>query len=223
MPLFTIICRISDKLLLVESMDTDDSNSDYNEFRKKGKKLFYSMSGADSSSIINAGPFYYLYILENDVCFMTFCDKMYPKKLAYKFLEELKIEFTNQYGNEVKQKRLRPFHFERFDNVIQKVKKLYKDTNSTRNLNKVASDLKDINKLLQQNIDDILERGRKIDGVAIMSEDLVTYTRRFELQAKELVWQQLMRKWSFIGLLLGFVLFVAIFFCTGIEATYFLF
>src|SRR5437868_829046 len=52
------------------------------------------------------------------------------------------------------------------DSFIQKTKKLYKDSTSLRNLNKVSSDLKDVTRLLQQNIDDVLQRGAKIERTA---------------------------------------------------------
>lgn len=50
------------------------------------------------------------------------------------------------------------------DTFIQKTKKLYMDTKSQRNLNKISSDLKDIERLMTKNIQDILGRGAKIDG-----------------------------------------------------------
>jgi vesicle transport protein SEC22 len=50
------------------------------------------------------------------------------------------------------------------DTFIQKTKKLYMDTKSQRNLNKISTDLKDIERLMTKNIQDILGRGAKIDG-----------------------------------------------------------
>ena len=38
------------------------------------------------------------------------------------------------------------------------------DTKSQRNLNKVSSDLKDINRIMTKNIQDIINRGAKLDG-----------------------------------------------------------
>jgi len=105
MPLFTIICRLSDKLFLVESMDTEVNEPEIEELKKKGRKLFYSMTpNTDPSGIIKAEPFYFMYLLENDLCYLTLCYKNYPKKLAFKFLTELKLEFGVQFGQEARQK-----------------------------------------------------------------------------------------------------------------------
>lgn len=49
---------------------------------------------------------------------MTFCDKSYPRKLAYKYLEELKQEFLTRHSNDLKQKKLRPYAFEKFGILI---------------------------------------------------------------------------------------------------------
>lgn len=42
---------------------------------------------------------------------------------------------------------------------------MYKDTQSEYNLNKVASDLKDVSKLVQNNLADIIDRGGKIESM----------------------------------------------------------
>eukprot|EP01125_Pyxidicula_operculata_P011728 TRINITY_DN3841_c0_g1_i1.p1 TRINITY_DN3841_c0_g1~~TRINITY_DN3841_c0_g1_i1.p1 ORF type:complete len:215 (+),score=25.58 TRINITY_DN3841_c0_g1_i1:753-1397(+) len=210
MPLFTILCRVSDRVFLVESVEPDNNLDVY---RRKGKHLFHSFTAnTESAGIVVDDPYYYLYLLDNDICYLTFCDKMYPKKLAYKYLEEIRDEFKLEYGNDCKQqKRLRPFAFQKFDqDFIQKTKKLYISTNS-RNLNQVSADLKDISKLLQQNITDILDRGSKIERVAAMSENLVAGTKRFETTTKKLVWSQLLQSWAFIAFIVLFVLFVLLF------------
>jgi hypothetical protein len=56
---------------------------------------------------------------------MTFCDKAYPRKLAYKFLEELKAEFLTINRNELKQKKLRPYAFQKFGILISSLSSLY--------------------------------------------------------------------------------------------------
>lgn len=47
-------------------------------------------------------------MIEYDVCYLTLCDKTYPKKLAFSYLEELQKEFQEQHGSEV-QTAARPY------------------------------------------------------------------------------------------------------------------
>src|SRR4051794_3472132 len=113
MPLFTLICRISEpRVQLVESMDV---SQDYQEYVAKGKSCFARMTtNTEQSGLILTDTHYFLYLLdkESSVCFLTFCDKSYPRKLALQFLEEIKVEFMIRHGEEVKQKKLRPYPFQ---------------------------------------------------------------------------------------------------------------
>uniref|UniRef100_A0A6B2LHN0 V-SNARE coiled-coil homology domain-containing protein n=1 Tax=Arcella intermedia TaxID=1963864 RepID=A0A6B2LHN0_9EUKA len=212
MPLFTIIIRATDRLFLVESMDTDEDAKMLENFRKKGKQIFYKMTPASEPlGILVEGGYYFMYCLEGDLCYMTFCEKSYPRKLALKFLEEIKKEFELQYGSDLKTKRLTPYAFQKFDKFIQQTKKLYKDSNSMRNLNVVSSDLKDIDKILQKNVSDILERGVRLEKIQDMSEELVHKSKTFENQTKKLVWNQWVRKMGFVAFICLFVMFVGLF------------
>jgi hypothetical protein len=51
--------------------------------------------------------------VENDICYLTICDKAYPRKLAFDFLSELAREFFSNFGNEVPQVT-RPYAFVKF-------------------------------------------------------------------------------------------------------------
>ena len=50
------------------------------------------------------------------------------------------------------------------DTFIQKTKKLYLDTKSERNLDKVAKELSDVHRIMTKSIQDVLARGSKIDS-----------------------------------------------------------
>jgi vesicle transport protein SEC22 len=47
------------------------------------------------------------------VCYLTLCEKAYPKKLAFAYLEELQKEFWGEFGNEVGT-AARPYAFIKF-------------------------------------------------------------------------------------------------------------
>lgn len=177
-------------------MDSEEDHRQYDVYRKKAKKLLQRLGADEGTQVVQDEPLYFLcavavlpphaasrtsYLIDHDVCLLTLCDKAYPKKLAYKYLEELRDEFLARHGTELQERRLRPFACQKFgarqrgeqrgaealDTFIQKTKRLYQDTKSQRNLNKVSSDLKDISRILQRNIDDILERGTKIERASL--------------------------------------------------------
>lgn len=50
------------------------------------------------------------------------------------------------------------------DTYIQKAKKTYTDSRTRRNLTNINSELQDVQKLMVQNIDDVLQRGEALTG-----------------------------------------------------------
>lgn len=116
MPNFTIIYRVYKPLILVESMEYDESSSDY-KYKKQAKSLLERVSkGSEKTGILTTGDCYFLYLIENGICYMTLCDQSYPKKLAYSYLEEIKKEFDYAHGRDVAEAK-RPYAFERFGKV----------------------------------------------------------------------------------------------------------
>jgi len=135
MTILTLIARASDGLMLAEAMDSDASaKTELEGYRNQAKKIIKTLSSKTSGGGSgesaggsgkgekervsvdlggNDGNYYICYITENDVCYLTLCDKTYPKKLAIKFLEELQKEFDIQYGHDVPSTK-RPYAFIKF-------------------------------------------------------------------------------------------------------------
>ena len=62
----------------------------------------------------------YSYIIEQDACFLTLCDRNFNKKLAYSFLEDLSQEFYSQYGHRINT-ATRPYSFIEFGETKKKL------------------------------------------------------------------------------------------------------
>lgn len=56
------------------------------------------------------------YIIEGRVCYLTLCDRSYPKKLAFQYLEDLKNEFEKVNGSQI-ETAARPYAFIKFGMV----------------------------------------------------------------------------------------------------------
>ena len=50
------------------------------------------------------------------------------------------------------------------DTFIQKTKKSYEDSRVRRNLNNINTELQDVQRIMVQNIDDVLQRGEALGG-----------------------------------------------------------
>ena len=141
-----------------------------------------------------SGPYFLHYMIEAGVCYLTLSDRGYPKKLAYQYLEDLQREFSAQNGAQI-ETVARPYAFIKFDTFIQKTKKLYQDTRTQRNLNKLNEDLHDIQSVMTRNIQDILGQGERLDHVSNMSETLRNESRKYSDKAKDLSRQALIQKY----------------------------
>lgn len=98
-------------------------------------------------------------------------DKMYSKRLAFNYLEDLAQEFYTNYGRRVNSVT-RPYAFIEFDVYIQKAKKQL--TDRRRNITNINTQLQDVQRIMVQNIDDVLQRGTVLAGtLAIVNWQLV--------------------------------------------------
>lgn len=59
----------------------------------------------------------------------------------------------------------RQYAFIKFDRVIQRRRRDYLDPNSSSNLKKLNDDLQSIHNIMRKTIDDVLDRGNKLDGM----------------------------------------------------------
>lgn len=71
----------------------------------------YIGQGLNLGSVISLTE--YSYIIEGRVCYLTMCDRAYPKKLAFQYLEDLKNEFERVNGNQI-ETAARPYAFIKF-------------------------------------------------------------------------------------------------------------
>ncbi|KAJ3393117.1 SNAP receptor [Entophlyctis sp. JEL0112] len=149
------------------------------------------------------------YLIEFGVCYLTLCDRSYPKKLAFAYLEEIQTEFHEKYGNEVASVA-RPYAFVKFDTFIQKTKKQYKDTRTQKNLSKLNDELQDVHRIMTKNISDVLGRGNTLDHMSHVSSQLQAESKKYMKASKQLNLQALYQKYGPPAIVAGVVLFVII-------------
>ncbi|EGG18711.1 hypothetical protein DFA_04207 [Cavenderia fasciculata] len=206
MVLFAMLCRISDGLMLSESMDSGPESFD--QYKQQAKTIFSKLSRVSEKEMtFETDKYYFAYLIENDVCYLTFCERSYPKKMAFNFLEEIYKEFDTCYGSEVAIAK-RPYQFVKFESFITKTKKLYKDSRTQRNLSDVSYELRDVHRIMSKNIQDIIGRGEKLSDVNQKSEMLLAESVKYEKQTLDLASKLFLKKY---GPLLIVLLFVLIF------------
>lgn len=145
-------------------------------YERQAKNLVRSLAAATSArsasapresdcvTVASGDHFCFHYTVSRGVCLLTLTERAYPKRLAFDYLEELRREFLQLYGANV-EKASRPYEFIRFDTFIQKTKKLYVDSRTQRNLDKLNVELRDVQNIMTKNINDVMSRGERLEGM----------------------------------------------------------
>ena len=140
--------------------------------------------------------FHYL-ILQNMV-YLTLTEQAYPKRLAFLYLDEIADAFveylSSTHGSNYVQTietTARPYAFIQADPILQRKQREFIDPKSTANAHKLNKDLTDIHSIMRQNINQVLDRGEKLENVSQISSNLVSESKKFKWGAKKLTfWAQ---------------------------------
>merc|ERR1712024_319796 len=159
-----MIARVADALPLAASIQEDEQlGKNIVDYQNQAKRLFKTLTATSPIKCsIESGPYLFHYIIEQDACFLTLCDRNFNKKLAYSFLE--------------------------FDTYIQKAKKTYHDSRSrgARNIGTLNSELHDVQRIMVQNIDDVLQRGAVLSELDTKAQNLRFHSDKYKKDAASL-------------------------------------
>ncbi|SPP89138.1 blast:Vesicle-trafficking protein SEC22b-B [Drosophila guanche] len=227
MAMLTMIARVIDGLPLVGTMQDDEQvsvkgstypHSQLNrikyrsllenfhfqsgrsilDYQNQAKMLFRKLgTHSPARSSIETGPYLFHYLIENDVCYLVMVDKMYSKRLAFNYLEDLAQEFHTHYGRRVNSVT-RPYAFIEFDVYIQKAKRQL--TDRRRNITNINTQLQDVQRIMVQNIDDVLQRGTVLADLDTKTQNLSLMSQKYKKDAKLLNRKSMVMKVAAVGI-----------------------
>lgn len=186
MVLLTMIGRSEDGLLLSASgiNDSDFGGNNSVEYQNQAKQLFRTLRADSPPQLsIETGPYVFHYLLENRICYLCLCEKTFSKRLAFSYLEELASEFQQQYGPRL-YTVTRPYSFIEFDTYIQAARKKLNAAKSRRNINMLSNDLQDVQRIMVQNIGDVLQRGVAISDLDSKASNLSLMSQNYKKGAR---------------------------------------
>jgi len=211
MAMLTLIARVIDGLPLVGTMQDDEQTGrSIMEYQNQAKMLFRKLNAnSPSRCSIETGPYLFHYLIENDVCYLVMVDKMYSKRLAFNYLEDIAQEFHANYGRRVNSVT-RPYAFIEFDVYLQKAKKQL--TDRRRNIHTINNQLQDVQRIMVQNIDDVLQRGTVLSELDTKTQNLTLMSQKYKKDATYLNRKSMYVKAAAIGVaVLVFILYFWVF------------
>ena len=202
--LITFVGRVLDGMILVA---TQDYSPDIESYKDAAKKLIKNLKpNSPNRCTIEIHSYYFHYTLDSTVIYLTLCERGYPRKLAFSYLEQLQAEFTKQYSIDEILRFSRPYAAINFDPTLAKIRRTYLDPNTPNNVKKLNSELLEIHNIMSANINEVLQRGEKLDLIQERSSTLLQESKKFEKYAKYINLQQLYKTWApIIGVLLFFI------------------
>lgn len=188
----------------------DSSDPDLNEQKKKCKIIISRITpNSEPQATIESGNYNIHYIVQNNIIYLTICEKSYPRNLAFSYLSEVKTEFEHSYGQQALSSQARPFGFSSFDNFLSKTKKIYQDQRAQSNLDRLNNDLADVKKVMTKNIEDLLYRGDSLDRMSDLSLSLRNDSIKYRKKAQRINFDAMIRQYvPIIGVGLFVVFFV---------------
>ncbi|KAL5012899.1 hypothetical protein ScPMuIL_011450 [Solemya velum] len=187
MVMMTMIARVADGLPLAASMQEDEqAERNMMDYQNQAKQLFRKISvdpQPPPRCSLETGQNIFHYFIERGVCFLVLCEKSFSKRLAYNYLEDLQTEFSSQYGKRVETVS-RPYSFIEFDTFIQKCRKNYMDSRTRKNLSHINTELQDVQRIMVQNIDDVLQRGETLSVLDSKASNLSTMSQKIQERCK---------------------------------------
>mmetsp|Transcript_23911 Transcript_23911/g.53974 ORF Transcript_23911/g.53974 Transcript_23911/m.53974 type:complete len:238 (+) Transcript_23911:164-877(+) len=215
MPLLTFVARVTDGMLLVASMELNHTTGAGDEtmdlYKSQAKQIFKKLNPRSVSKCsLESGAYTFHYLIEHGICYLTLCDKGFPKRLAFLYLEEIHQEFVafleeKEAKDSVDEKRprqdwtrqvelvARPYYFIKFDKNIKKKVKDFANPSSRSNASRLNDDLSDIHSIMKKNINEVLKRGENIDHMQDVTSNLKQQSSSFRWGAKKV---SLMAQWQ---------------------------
>ena len=207
-----IIARVSDGLPLCAVMDNDEElDNEFPEHKSQTKALIKSLATQLEplcSLESKDGSFFFHVMLASNIGFICLCDKSYPKKLAFSFLNDLHKNFASEYTSDQVEATTRPYAFIKFEGTVNRLSKSFQDARARENMKRLHDELTDISHVMTSNIQQVLERGNKLEHMSLLSENLSADSKRYMRDTRYLNLQALYQKYGPLILVISVVIFL---------------
>jgi vesicle transport protein SEC22 len=215
-PVLTYIARVQDGLPLVGSFAPSQESLDEQKSQARDILRGLSVGTAAKMSIETGSKYIFHYVIHDNLCILTLTEQSYPKRLAFLYLEEVADGFiehlVQQHGGDGWRRTVetaaRPYAFIQFDPILQRKQRDFVDPSSRLNSDKLSRDLSDITSIMRQNIEQVLNRGEKLEHVSEISNNLVSESKKFKWGAKKLTFQAMVNQYGPIVAMGLFILVV---------------
>jgi vesicle-associated membrane protein 7 len=166
----------------------------------------------------------YHFQVENEILYLCISDKTYQSRTVYGFLSDVKDKFKEQFGGTASRypqpTEITPKNCGKFTSTLASNTKLYNENPEADKIGRIKDQIDSVKQVMLENLDNLLERGERIDTICDKTEMLKEEAVGFHNNARTLKKKMWMKnvKIAIAGLLVLLLLALVIsFIACGID------
>ena len=142
------------------------------------------------------------YRQHDHLIYMVMADKNIRPSRAFAFLDDVERRFLQQYGQRAHTAVAFAFNAD-FSRILKAEMERFNEVAGDDKFTEIRTNLQDVKEQMVDNLDQVIQRGEKIDLLVDKSEDLEVHAIRFNKQSRKLKWYMCRQnvKWTIVALL----------------------
>ena len=185
----TFIARASDGLILCESYDSI-TDSQTEKLKQNARDLLRKLSSPSHvnnqnsvKSTVEVDDHCFHYSIESGIVYLILAEARYPQKLSFLYLQDIfscfQQELQNTYGTSGAvdyQSQIEciesSYKFLKFERVINKKRKEYRDAGTKENIEKLNQELVDVKNIMSESFEMLLNRDKNLTKLSELGKNL---------------------------------------------------
>ncbi|TYZ58952.1 hypothetical protein PybrP1_001812 [[Pythium] brassicae (nom. inval.)] len=172
----------------------------------------------ESKSVFPYNDYNFFFLHDDGLTYMCMAEERVQTNVAFALLAELKTAFVAQYG--AQGKTAIAFGMMPFAPTLEGVMKKYDNFKIETPLTQVRQKMERVKMIMIENVNQLMERGEKIDLLVMRTDKLQQDALKFEKTAKkvkQVFWWKNFKLWVLLIIALFFLAFVVSFVVCGID------
>eukprot|EP00871_Galdieria_phlegrea_P003073 jgi/Galph1/3767/GphlegSOOS_G2401.1 len=158
------------------------------------------------------------FLISEGVTYLCIARRLYPRRLVFSFLEDIRNRFVSAYGNQIS--NAGPLQMQHdFRPVLQQQMEHFSNEVEADKLSRVQQQVDEVTSVMRNNIDDALNRGERLDVLVDKAEDLRGGASQFQRSSTQLKRNFCKRNMKIIICIVVVVLLIAIAIVLGVVLT----
>ncbi|EME31489.1 Vesicle-associated membrane protein 7 [Galdieria sulphuraria] len=158
------------------------------------------------------------FLISDGVTYLCIARKLYPRRLVFSFLEEIKKRFLSLYADQVS--TAGPLQMQHdFRPILQQQMEYFSNEAEADKLAKVQQQVDEVTSVMRSNIDEALNRGERLDVLVDRAEDLRGGASQFQKSSTQLKRNFCKRNMKIIICIVIVVVLIALAIILGVVLT----